>query len=205
MEQNLWLEYMDLCGLTPEHVDQLERYLDLLLSYNSLQNLTAITDREEALHYHLADSLMVTRFFDFSACRMVADVGTGGGLPGIPLAIKYPNVPFMLIEVVEKKREFLHIVVDELNLENVFISGLDWRTFIRQTDYPIDAVCARASLRPEDLMHMFKPSSPYRHATLIYWAAQGWECSPQEQKLFFKEELYRVGEKNRKYVFFKAA
>lgn len=202
IEQNSWSYCQQVCAVPDTLLKKLKDYLELLIAHNKSINLTAITEYDEAVLYHIVDSLLVKNFFDFGSCRALADVGTGGGLPGVPLALMFPDVRVILIEVVEKKRLFLQHVKDELGLKNVEISGFDWRTFVRQTNYPIDVVCARASLRPEDLMCMFKTSSPYRNAQLIYWAAQGWQCGEREQPNYKYEESYAVGSKKRKYVFF---
>src|SRR5688572_1478994 len=77
--------------------DKLGAYLDLLLATNAEFNLTAVTDREGAWFRHIADSLsLVLELRTFAAGSRVIDVGSGGGLPGIPLAIALPEHAFTL-------------------------------------------------------------------------------------------------------------
>lgn len=194
-------------ALTPEQLVQFQRYYQMLIAWNEVHNLTAITALEEVVQYHFLDSLAIASYYSFASCSMMADVGAGGGFPVLPLKIKYPAIPVVLIEVIEKKCRFLSQVVHELGLHDVEVVQLDWRTFLRKTAYPELAkpqalFCARASLAPAELVRMFQPSSPYKKAKLVYWASRGWGPTGQEKKFFIKEELYKVGEKERKYLFF---
>jgi uncharacterized protein (DUF427 family) len=108
----------------------------------------------------------------------------------------------ILIEVLAKRVEFLRAVIDELGLEGITISTLDWRTFLRTTSFPITYFCARASLRPDELIRIFKPNCPYRGATLLYWASDKWVMGQPEAPFFLKEASYMMGAKRRRLVFF---
>ncbi len=185
--------------LSQQQLAQFQRYLELLIEWNEKINLTAITTPDEIITYHFQDSLAVDRFIDFKKISMIADVGTGGGFPGIPLKIKFPHLKVVLIEVVAKKISFLQEVIHQLGLENIEVCDMDWRNFLRHTDYPIDLFVSRASLRPEELIHMFKGSSPYRNKQIIYWASQTWQPSAKEQQYIKTEHEYVMG-KNRRLV-----
>ena len=89
----LWTDLAARAGLslTPEQHAGLARYLDLLLAANATMNLTRITDRAAAEVQHVGDSLTVLPFLPKEP-HALADVGTGGGVPGIPLAIARPDV-----------------------------------------------------------------------------------------------------------------
>ena len=110
--------------LTAAQHEQLARYLDLLLAANARMNLTRITDRGAAELQHVADSLTVLPHLPAGAIR-VADVGSGGGVPGIPLAIARPDATFLLIESTKKKAAFLNETIEALELPNVSVS--EWR------------------------------------------------------------------------------
>jgi 16S rRNA (guanine527-N7)-methyltransferase len=101
----------------------LGRYLDLLLTANETMNLTRITDRAAAEVQHVADSLTVLPYLPPGACS-VADVGSGGGVPGIPLAIARPDAAVTLIEATKKKADFLKRAVESLGLTNVTIAAI---------------------------------------------------------------------------------
>ena len=102
----------------------LAQYLDLLLEANRRMNLTRITDRAAAEVQHVADALTLLTFLPTDPIAVV-DVGSGGGVPGIPLAIARPDARVMLVESTKKKAAFLKSAVDELELGNVSVS--EWR------------------------------------------------------------------------------
>ena len=105
--------------LTDEQHGLLHRYLDLLIEANQRMNLTRITDRAAAELNHVGDALTLLPLLPTLIGTKVADVGTGGGVPGIPLAIALPNVRVTLIESTKKKAAFLTEAVAKLGLGNV--------------------------------------------------------------------------------------
>jgi 16S rRNA (guanine527-N7)-methyltransferase len=98
---------------------RLGRYLDLLLEANTRFNLTAITEPAEAWSRHVGDSLTLLPLLVSLDAQTVIDVGSGGGMPGIPLAIAMPDVCFTLLEATGKKARFLETVAADLALPNV--------------------------------------------------------------------------------------
>lgn len=111
--------------LPPEAVNRLLAYLALLKKWNATYNLTAIRDEDQMLVQHLLDSLSVLPVLEKSALagRRWADVGSGAGLPGIPLAIVCPEVAMSLVEAVEKKTVFQRQAKIELGLANLTVVG----------------------------------------------------------------------------------
>lgn len=98
---------------------RLGRYLAMLLAANEVTNLTAIRDAGEAWIRHILDSLQLLPILaDLPDGARVIDVGSGGGLPGVPLAICMPNLSFTLLEATGKKVEFLREVIGALPLPN---------------------------------------------------------------------------------------
>lgn len=93
-------------------------FRDLLLKWNRTYNLTALRDPEQAVSHHLLDSLAVLPHVGAGA---LLDVGSGGGLPGIPLAIARPELAVTLVDAVQKKVTFLQQAVIELGLKNVAV------------------------------------------------------------------------------------
>jgi len=102
--------------LSPEQVAKLVAHLDLVDEWGERMNLTAIRERDQQLTKHVLDSLSVLPYLRGTR---VADVGSGAGFPGIPLAIAMPAVHFALIESTGKKCRFLEHVRDALALANV--------------------------------------------------------------------------------------
>jgi 16S rRNA (guanine(527)-N(7))-methyltransferase RsmG len=199
---SLWQDFAIHEQLNEQQLEQFKRYFDLLVTWNTQINLTAIIQPRSIIKDHFSDSLHLGHVLDLNSITMLADVGSGGGFPGIPLKIKFPELSVILIEVTQKKIAFLRTVIEELNLENIHVHELDWRTFFRTTSYPVDLFVARASLPVEELLRLFKPSCPYNKARLVYWASQHWQPSNHERLLLEQEIPYKVGNKQRYYFIF---
>lgn len=97
---------------------QLLAFRDLLLKWNKTYNLTALRDPEQAISHHLLDSLAILPHVGDGT---LLDVGSGGGLPGIPLAIANPDLSVSMVDTVQKKTIFLQQAVIELRLNNVTV------------------------------------------------------------------------------------
>jgi 16S rRNA (guanine527-N7)-methyltransferase len=96
---------------------ELRRYLDLLLERNRVTNLTAVRDPAEAWEKLIVGSLVVLEAHPFSGAERIADVGSGGGLPGIPVALALPRARMTLVESDQRKAGFLRDAVASLGLE----------------------------------------------------------------------------------------
>lgn len=128
------------CELGAAQADALDRLLDELARWNRAYNLTSITARAEMITHHLLDSLSVQRHLGDG--RLVADVGTGGGFPGLPLAIVNPARRFTLIDASSKKVRFVAHAARVLDLRNVEAVHARAETFMPIA--PFDTVIARA-------------------------------------------------------------
>jgi len=106
-------------ALSDAQCDQLERFAGLLLRWNRIHNLTAITRGEEVLSHHLLDSLSLAGELPAAPPLRILDAGAGAGLPGIPLAIAFPAHRFTLIDAVAKKCAFITQAGLELGLGNI--------------------------------------------------------------------------------------
>lgn len=106
-------------ALSPEQVEKLLDYLALLAKWNSVYNLTSVRDPLQMLTLHVLDSLAAVPAF--AEAKHVLDVGAGGGLPGMVLAIARPDVKVSMIDTVHKKTAFLTQVKAELGLANVTV------------------------------------------------------------------------------------
>lgn len=104
--------------LSAETETKLIAYLELLRKWNRVYNLTAIRDVKESVLLHIIDSLSIQSYLHGT---QLIDVGTGAGLPGIPLALSCPDKQFILLDSQSKKIRFLSQVVYELDLKNVHV------------------------------------------------------------------------------------
>ena len=107
--------------LSPDQHALLSRYLDLLLEANLTMNLTRITDRAAAEVQHVGDALTLLPHLPPGEIA-IADVGTGGGVPGIPLAVVRPDARVLLVESTKKKANFLRSAIEQLSLPNVSVT-----------------------------------------------------------------------------------
>ena len=105
-------------SLSDKQIQQLDLFYELLVEKNKVMNLTAITEFDNVLVKHFADSLSICTVLP-SDVKTVCDLGTGAGFPGIPMAIAYPDISFTLIDSLNKRIKFLQEVVDALGLTNV--------------------------------------------------------------------------------------
>ena len=131
-------------------------YLALLDKWNRVYNLTAVRDPERMVSHHLLDSLAAVSFFQGES---VLDVGSGGGLPGIPLAIARPELQVTLIDSIAKKTAFLLQAKAELGLGNVQVITSRVEDF--QPEAPFDVITSRAFSDLKEFVtltrHLLKP------------------------------------------------
>jgi len=131
----------------PGDVERLGRFLALLLDANTRFNLTGVTDPAAAWTRHVFDSLTLMPVLASLDVRRVIDVGSGGGLPGLPLALVMPDVEFTLLEATGKKAAFLSETAEALGATNVRVVNDRAETVGRDRENhreQYDAVTARA-------------------------------------------------------------
>ena len=139
-------------ALSESQVEKLLVYVREFEKWNKAYNLSAVRDIRQMVARHLLDSLSVVPWFigdkNFSASRVI-DVGTGGGLPGIPLAIIFPEKQFTLLDSNGKKTRFLFHVKTLLGLTNVVVENRRVEEF--QPEQKFDAVVSRAFASLQDM------------------------------------------------------
>jgi len=105
--------------LTEKQLNQFIRYYELLIEWNEKINLTAITEFDEVCKKHFVDSLSFVKVSDIKQEFSLIDVGTGAGFPGIPIKILFPNCKLTLLDSLQKRINFLQLVVEELEFSDV--------------------------------------------------------------------------------------
>lgn len=126
--------------ISPAQRDKLLDYLGLMFKWNAVYNLTSLRDPMQMVTHHLLDSLAAVPAF--AQARNVLDVGSGGGLPGIVLAIVRPDMKVSMIDTVHKKTAFLTQVKAELGLTNVTVYTM--RVEQLQVSDKFDVITSRA-------------------------------------------------------------
>lgn len=140
-------ELLDL-SLTEQQLLKLEHYVELLAKWNKVYNLTSVRDPQEMVSRHILDSLSILPYLNGES---LLDVGTGAGLPGIPVAITHPDIAVTLLDTNSKKTRFLQQAKAELGLDNITVV----HARVEQADLPKFAmVTARAFATIEDIIDL---------------------------------------------------
>ncbi len=134
-------------SITDQQLLQLVSYVQLLDKWNSAYNLTSVRDPQEMLVKHIMDSLVVAPYLQG---EHIIDVGTGPGLPGVPLAICCPDKQFTLLDSLGKRIRFLNQVKIQLKLEN--IHPIQSRVEEHQREGGYDSVVSRAFASMTDMV-----------------------------------------------------
>ncbi|EBS6880964.1 16S rRNA (guanine(527)-N(7))-methyltransferase RsmG [Salmonella enterica] len=134
-------------SLTDHQKTQLVAYVDMLHKWNKAYNLTSVRDPAEMVVRHILDSIVVAPYLQG---QRFIDVGTGPGLPGIPLAIVLPDAHFTLLDSLGKRVRFLRQVHHELKLEN--ITPVQSRVEAYPSEPPFDGVISRAFASLNDMV-----------------------------------------------------
>ncbi len=141
---------------SPELRAALERYLDLVYAANTELNLTRIP-RAQAWARHVEESLALLPLRSWLPGEVVVDLGSGAGLPGIPLACARPDLRLVLLEKSPKKAAFLERVVAELALARVTVAAVTAEAWAAAPPHPAAAVVSRAAAPPRELLRLALP------------------------------------------------
>ena len=134
--------------LTPTQIEQFEKLGPFYKEKNQLVNVISRKDIDALYVHHVLHSLSIFKFMPFTPATFVLDVGTGGGFPGIPLAIMCPDVNFLLVDGKNKKISVVNEAIEHLGLDNV--KAMHKRA--EELKYHFDFVLARAVTRLEKLL-----------------------------------------------------
>lgn len=132
--------------LPPDVIERLLDYVDLLARWNRTYNLTAVREPGDMVTRHLLDSLGIASFVSGAS---LADLGSGAGLPGIPLAIAVPQRAVLLVDSNGKKARFLREAVRQLDLVNVRVA----ESRVGDVTGTVDCITARAFTSLADMLH----------------------------------------------------
>ena len=163
MSEKEFLEELEKIGVYPtkNQLSQLEKYYNLLVEWNEKINLTRIIEKKDVYLKHFYDSLTIVKTVNLETINNLCDVGTGAGFPGIVLKIMYPHINITLLDSLQKRINFLNVVINTLNLKDI-------KTIhTRSEDYrgQYDIVVSRAVANIEKLltiaMHLVKPGGMF--------------------------------------------
>ena len=129
---------------TEEQLKKLNKYYELLIEYNKIMNLTGITEKDQVYLKHFYDSLTIAKVIDLNKEETLCDIGTGAGFPGIVLKIIFPNLKITLIDSLNKRIEFLKIVIKVLELNNIEAIHARAEEYAKENKEKYDVVTSRA-------------------------------------------------------------
>lgn len=138
-------------SISEQQITTLIDYLELLAKWNKAYNLTAVRNPDDMLYRHIIDSLSIAPYVKG---QRIIDVGTGPGLPGIPMAILNPDIQFVLLDSNGKKTRFLTQCLIELSLPNVEI--INGRVEEVSFNLPFDQVLSRAFTALDNMVDLCK-------------------------------------------------
>lgn len=190
---------MELClPTTNQQINLFLDYLEILKKWNEAYNLTAIRNPEDMVAMHLLDSLSIAPFIKG---KNILDVGTGAGLPGIPLAILYPERRFTLLDSNGKKIRFLFQAKNQLGLENV--NEIQGRAEKHQTEARFNAITSRAFSDLSDMIektkHLLEKGGRF-YAMKGQFPDQELSMLPKHYKVVASHRLVVPGVNNKRHL-----
>ena len=159
--------------LTPTQVAQYTQAVSLYEEWNARINVISRKDMEHFVLHHLLHSLGIAKIHPFSVGLKVLDVGTGGGFPGIPLAILYPEVSFHLVDSIGKKIKVVQEVATALGLTNVTYQQVRVETLEGQYDYIVSRAVTQMADFYKLTKHLLKPVTNKRDKRGILYLKGG--------------------------------
>ncbi len=193
VKHEAWVRDLTALGLALDagQLDALAAYTDLLTRLAVPRGMIARSDADRLWKRHVADGLRGAA--ELPAEAVVADIGSGAGIPGVPLAIALPASRFALIEPRRARAAFLEAVADEVGLKNVEIVGKR----VEDVHGTHDACVARAFSSPSATWEAAQPLLDPR-GVLVYWAGEGFDRGPQDElgvpiRLSTRLDLARTG------------
>jgi len=131
-----------LITLSDEQAMQLQCFLNLLVKWNRTYNLVSAKGIDQLMTHHLLDSLSIAPYLQAMPIKKLLDVGSGGGFPGVPLAILFPKIATTLIDSNQKKTTFLQQVTIEARIKNITITNGPVESFVSKKRF--DCITSRA-------------------------------------------------------------
>ena len=130
-------------NLSEKQLFQFQALLPLYTKWNYKINVISRKDMEDFYIHHVLHSLGISKFISFIPRTEILDFGTGGGFPGIPLAIMFPHVKFYLVDSIGKKIKVVKNISQEIGLENVRVENIRGEQFSKKVDFIVSRAVSR--------------------------------------------------------------
>lgn len=171
-----------------EQKNQYWQFINFLQVENTKYNLTRIFDTNAIIYHHIIDALEISKYNILDLGNVIYDIGSGAGIPGILLAIFYPNKIFYLNEVTEKKIFFLKNAIILLKLKNCIILSDDFLTVIRRRKIAVDVFIARASIPLNLIIDIYKYKF-YEKSKIVYWVGTSWRENKNHNNVLYNKNI----------------
>lgn len=179
------LKNIEFLNLNEEQIKQLDSYMHLTLETNKMFNLTRNDDENSFVIKNILDSLMIIKSINLND-KFVLDLGSGAGLPGIPLAIYFKSAKFVLLEPTNKRANFLIEVKKQLKLDNVEVVCDRAENYIKSKRSSFDFVVSRAVSQLNMLLELSMPFLK-KGGELIAYKGFNYQTEINEAKSALKE------------------
>lgn len=177
--------------LSPKQRERLTTFAGLIIEWNQKINLIARTDIDNLAHRHILHSLAIAKVIEFKSNTSILDVGTGGGFPGIPLAILYPDCRFHLIDSIGKKIKVVQDCIEKLDLQNATAEQIRAENVDRQFDF----IAARAVTQLPKFMNWIRKKvkrSSFNNLTNGVLYLKGGDLSEEFESIKEKPTAYPI-------------
>jgi len=130
--------------INEDQIKKLDKYYELLIEWNEKINLTRIIKKEDVYLKHYYDSLSLIKAIDLNNTLEVCDIGSGAGFPGIVLKIIFPKLKMFLVDSLNKRVDFLNLVIKELDLKNIIAIHERAEIYVKNNTEKFDLITCRA-------------------------------------------------------------
>jgi len=179
--------------LTENYRDELEAYLEQLLWWNQRVNLVSRDVSRETVWEHIRHSLLLSQFKLFKSSKIIVDAGTGGGLPGLPLAITHPEKHFVLNDLVTKKCLAMKQMAKKIGLQNIGIFDGSIKQFTHDENF---LLISKHAFKINELYQM---TSSLPWSTMVFYKGSDLADELQELPNSFQIESYDLSEESSFY------